>query len=66
MHPLVKLYGKPSTDFIEGFVAAMEYCATMARMQLTLYGRPITREELQLEKKSILEAFTEHEEEIEL
>ena len=66
MHPLVKLYGNRSTDFIEGFIAAMEYCATMARMQLTLYGRPITREELQLEKQKILDAFTENEEKIEL
>ena len=67
MHPLFDLYGEPSADFIEGFTAAMEYFHNeTSRLSLTLYGRPITREELELEKKDVLEAFTNHEEEIEL
>lgn len=67
MSTLLDLYGEQSPDFIQGFIAAMEYYATEAgRFSLRLYGRPVTREELELEKKSILNAFTENEEEIEI
>ena len=66
MHPLVKLYGKQSPEFIRGFIAAIEWYATQGRIELRLYGRPVTREVVQLEKQSILDGFTGHEEEIEL
>ena len=67
MHPLFDLYGERSPDFINGIIATMEYYASgTSRMSLCLYGRPITREELELEKKSILMAFTNHEKEIKL
>ncbi len=67
MHPLFVLYGKRSPDFIQGIIAALEfYSRETSRISLTLYGRPITREVLELEKKSILEAFTGEDEEIEL
>ena len=67
MHPLFILYGKRSPDFIQGIIAALEfYSRETSRISLTLYGRPITREVLELEKKSILEDFTEDEEEVKL
>ena len=66
MHPLLDLYGEQSPEFIQGFRTALEYYATNARMQLTLYGRPINREELQLEKQQVVNDLTANEEEIEL
>ena len=67
MHPLFELYGKQSPDFINGIIAALEYYAgESSRISLYLYGRPITREVLELEKKGVLNAFTDSEEEVPL
>lgn len=64
---LYERYGPRTEEFIEGVLAALEYYASdEGRIQLKLYGKPLTREVLQLEKQAILNDFTQDEEEIEL
>ena len=67
LNHLYELYGQPSEEFVNGFIAAMEYFAgDLSRISLTLYGRPVTREVLELEKKQVVAVFTQEEEEIKL
>jgi hypothetical protein len=64
---LYELYGPQSEEFIQGVLAALEYFASdTSRLQLRLYGKPLTREVVQLEKQAILDDFTQKEEEIKL
>ena len=58
MNTLHKLYGVQTPDFIEGFIAALEFYATTGRMQMTLYGQPILRAALEEEKKAITIALS--------
>ncbi len=64
---LFELYGLRSEDFIQGIQAALEYYGTgQGRLELMLYGKPVSRRVLQLEKQTILDDFTQDEKEIDI
>ena len=58
MNRLHELYGVRPPNFIEGFIAALEFYSNTGRMQLTLYGRPILRAALEAEKSAVAVALS--------
>ena len=58
MRNLRELYGVQPSDFIHGFIAALEWYGTNGRLQLTLYGKPVERPALEEEKKAVAIALS--------
>ena len=64
---LNKIYSNSTADFIAGWLACMKYYSMKASwLSLTLYGRPVQQEPLELEMKFVVEQLTEKRERIDV